>query len=108
MPDFNTQSAVRNPQSAIVRTVRHFYLDHQAATPVAPEVFEAMKPFFTEAFGNASSLHQHGLRVRDAMAQAREQIAAFSHAASPEEILFTSDGTESANFAIKGVAYANQ
>ncbi len=84
------------------------YLDHQAATPLLPEAFEAMRPFFTEAFGNASSLHQHGLRVRDALARAREQTAAFIGAESPEDILFTSDGTESANLAVKGVAYANQ
>src|SRR5215203_5023747 len=84
------------------------YLDHQAATPVLPEVFDAMKPYFTEAFGSASSLHQHGLRARDALAKAREQITGFINAESPEEIIFTSDGTESANLAIKGVAYANQ
>jgi cysteine desulfurase len=84
------------------------YLDHQAATPLLPEAFEAMRPFFTEAFGNASSLHQHGLRVRDALAKAREQTAAFINAESPEDIIFTSDGTESANLAVKGVAYANQ
>jgi cysteine desulfurase len=84
------------------------YLDHQASTPVLPEVFEAMRPFFSEAFGNPSSLHQHGLRVRDAMAAAREQVAPFINAESAEEIIFTSDGTESANLAIKGVAYANQ
>lgn len=84
------------------------YLDHQAATPVLPEVFEAMKPYFTEAFGNASSLHQYGLRVRDALAVAREQTAAFINAESPDDIIFTSDGTESANFAVKGVADASR
>jgi cysteine desulfurase len=82
------------------------YLDHQAATPVLPEVFEAMTPFFTEAFGNASSLHQHGLRARDALAKARGQIATMINAESPEDIIFTSDGTESANLAIKGDAEA--
>ena len=87
---------------------RRVYLDHLSATPVLPEVFEAMKPYFTEAFGNASSLHQHGLRVRDALQKAREQFASFVHAESPDDIFFTSDGTESANLAIKGVAYANQ
>lgn len=86
----------------------HIYLDHQAATPVLPEVFETMRPFFTDAFGNPSSLHQHGLRVRDAMATAREQVAAFINAESAEEIIFTSDGTESSNLAIQGVAYASQ
>ena len=67
-----------------------------------------MKPFFTEAFGNPSSLHQHGLRVRDALKKARQQMAALIGADSEEEIFFTSDGTESANLAIKGVAYANE
>jgi cysteine desulfurase len=84
------------------------YLDHQAATPLLPEAFEAMRPFFTEAFGSAGSLHSHGLRARDALARAREQMAGFINAESPEDIIFTSDGTESANLAIKGVAYANQ
>lgn len=88
--------------------MRHVYLDHQSTTPVLPEVFEAMKPFFTEAFGNPSSLHQHGLRVRDALAKARAQVAALVNAESAEEIFFTSDGQESANLAVKGVAYANQ
>ena len=88
--------------------MRRVYLDHQSTTPVLPEVFEAMKPFFLEAFGNPSSLHQHGLRVRDALAKARQQCAALINAESPEDIIFTSDGTESANLAIKGVAYANQ
>ena len=88
--------------------MRHVFLDHQSATPVAPEVFEAMRPYFTEYFGNASSLHQHGLRVREALKKARQQMAALIHADSEEEIFFTSDGTESANLAIKGVAYANE
>ncbi|MBA4149388.1 MAG: cysteine desulfurase [Verrucomicrobia bacterium] len=88
--------------------MRRVYLDHQSTTPVSPEVFEAMTPYFLEAFGNPSSLHQHGLRVRDAMAKARQQCAALINAESPEDIIFTSDGTESSNLAIKGVAYANQ
>ncbi len=88
--------------------MRHVFLDHQSSTPVLPEVFDAMKPFFMEAFGNPSSLHQHGLRVRDAMKKARQQMAALINADSEEEIFFTSDGTESSNLAIKGVAYANE
>src|SRR4030095_6905252 len=88
--------------------MRQVYLDHQASTPVLPEVFEAMRPFFTEAFGNPSSLHQHGLRVREALTKARAQMPALINADSPDEIFFTSDGTESANLAIKGVAYANE
>lgn len=88
--------------------MRNVYLDHQASTPVLPEVFEAMRPYFTEAFGNPSSLHQHGLRVREALKKARQQMAALINAESEEEIFFTSDGTESANLAVKGVAYANE
>ena len=88
--------------------MRRVFLDHQSATPVLPEVFDVMKPYFSEAFGSPSSLHQHGLRARDALAAAREQIARFVNAESPEDIIFTSDGTESANLAIKGVAYASQ
>jgi len=84
------------------------YLDHHSATPLLPEAFEAMRPFFGEAFGSAGSLHQHGLHARDALAKAREQVAAFINAESPEDIIFTSDGTESANLAVKGAAYANQ
>jgi cysteine desulfurase len=88
--------------------MKHVFLDHQSATPLLPEVFEEMKPFFTEAFGNPSSLHHYGLQVRDALKKARARIAGMIHAESEEEIFFTSDGTESANLAIKGVAYANE
>ena len=87
---------------------REVYLDHQAATPLLPEVLEAMRPYFSDAYGSASSIHQHGLRARDALARAREQIAAFLNAESPEEIIFTSDGTEAANLAVKGTAWAGQ
>lgn len=87
---------------------RSVYLDHQASTPVLPEVFEAMRPFFAETFGSPSSLHQHGLLARDALAAARAQVAALIHAESPDDILFTSGATESANLALKGLAYASQ
>jgi cysteine desulfurase len=88
--------------------MRQVYLDHQSATPVLPEVFAAMRPFFAGDFGNPSSLHQYGLRAREAVAAARVQIAAFIGAESPEDIIFTSDGTESANLAVKGAAWAGQ
>ena len=78
------------------------YLDHASTTPLLPEAFEAMRPFLIEHYASASSLHQDGLRARDAMATARMQIAELINASSPEEILFTSGGTESANLAIKG------
>src|SRR2546423_4373176 len=88
--------------------MRPVYLDHQATTPVLPEVLEAMLPFFNESFGSPSSLHRAGLRARDALAKARAQVAAFIHAESPDDIIFTSGGTESANLAVKGTAYASQ
>jgi cysteine desulfurase len=88
--------------------MRQVYLDHQSATPALPEVAEAMKPFLAEAFGNPSSLHQHGLRARDAVEAARAQIARFINAGSAGDILFTGDGTESANLAVKGTAWANR
>jgi len=84
------------------------YLDHQAATPVLPEVGAAMEPFLREKFGNASSLHQEGFVARDALAKAREQVAAFLSAISPEEIIFTGSGTEAVNLAIKGTVWANE
>ncbi len=88
--------------------MRQVYLDHQSATPVLPEVLEAMQPCFAGAYGNPSSLHRHGLLARDALARARAQVAAFLNAESPEEIIFTSDGTESSNLAIQGAAAAHQ
>lgn len=87
--------------------MREVFLDHQSATPVLPEALAAMQPFFAECFGNPASLHQHGLRARDALATARKQIAAMIHAESPESIIFTSGGTEAANLAVQGTAYAN-
>jgi len=83
------------------------YLDYQSATPVRPEAIEAMRPFLDERFGNPASLHGHGRRARAALKTAREQMAAFIGASSPEDIIFTSDGTEAMNLAIKGVAWAN-
>jgi len=88
--------------------MRRVFLDHQSTTPVRPEVFEAMKPFFTEDSGSPSSVHQLGLRARGALARAREQVAALINAESPDQIVFTSSGTEAANLAVKGTAYANQ
>ena len=88
--------------------MRHVYLDHQSATPLLPEALEVMKPFLAGAFGNPSSPHQHGLRARDALDAARAQAAGLIHAQSPEEIIFTSDGAESANLAVKGACWAQQ
>ena len=79
------------------------YLDHNATTPVAPEVLEAMLPYLTTEFGNPSSDHALGRRARQAVEEARASVAALIEAA-PEEVVFTSGGTESNNLAIRGVA----
>ncbi len=81
------------------------YLDHYAATPVLHEVVEAMRPYFTESFGNPSSLHGWGDVARLALDEAREKVAALIKA-RPEEIIFTSGGTEANNLAVKGIAWA--
>jgi cysteine desulfurase len=78
------------------------YLDHNATTPLLPEVVDAMLPFLREHFGNPSSTHPYGIRARKAVALAREQVAA-SLGCDAEEILFTSGGTEANNLAIRGV-----
>src|SRR2546422_1801781 len=95
-------------QAPVHPRMNRIFLDHQSTTPVLPEVFGAMKPYFAETFGNPVSLHEHGLRVREALAKARAQVAALINAPSPDDIIFTSGGTESANLAVKGIAYANQ
>jgi cysteine desulfurase len=82
--------------------MRRIYFDHNATTPVAPEVLEAMQPFFGEEFGNASSIHSYGQRARAAVERARESLAKLI-GARPDEIVFTSGGTESDNLAIFGV-----
>ena len=86
--------------------MKKIYLDHNATSPVHPEVLEAMLPFYKEAYGNASSIHSFGREARKAVEASRETIAAFI-GASPDEIIFTSGGTESDNTAIKGVIEAN-
>lgn len=82
------------------------YFDHVAATPVLPEALEAMLPFLKEDFGNPSSMHGLGERCEEAIEQARGRIAELIHAADPSEVVFTSCGTESNNFALKGIPLA--
>ena len=74
--------------------MRNVYLDNNATTQPAPEVIEAMAPFFSERWGNASSMHYFGGRVKKDIDEAREKVAALIGAA-PSEIIFTSCGTES-------------
>ncbi len=87
--------------------VKRVYLDHAATTPVRPEVFEAMLPVFTEHFGNPSSFYHRGQQARKLIEDARQTLANCIHA-DPREIFFTSCGTESDNWAIKGTALALQ
>lgn len=83
------------------------YLDHSATTPVDPRVVEAMNPYWTELFGNASSLHRAGKTAAKALEQARQTVAGVlnCHPAGPAEIVFTSGGTEANNLALRGVAH---
>lgn len=87
--------------------MRRVYFDNAATTRILPEVREAMMPYFDEHFGNPSCLHDWGDATRQAMEEARVQVAGLVGAES-EEIIFTSSGTESNNFAVKGIALAQQ
>lgn len=79
------------------------YFDHNATTPLAPEVLQAMLPYLRDEYGNASSIHRLGQRARAAVERAREQVGALVHA-EPSEIVFTNGGTESDNLAVLGAA----
>ncbi|HOM01754.1 MAG TPA: cysteine desulfurase NifS [Acetivibrio sp.] len=86
---------------------RIIYLDHAATTPVNPQVLEAMLPYFSDKFGNASSIYSIGRESKKAIEEAREKVAK-AIGALPREVFFTGSGTEADNWAIKGVAYANR
>jgi cysteine desulfurase len=81
------------------------YLDNNASSPLLPEVFEAMRPYFFEQFGNASSIHQQGQQARAAVERAREQVAALLNCRAAE-VVFTSGGTEGDNLALFGIVKA--
>ena len=83
------------------------YLDYAATTPLDPMVLEAMKPYFYKKFGNSMSLHSWGLEAKKALEDSRETVARFM-SANPEEVIFTGSATESINFVIKGIAFANK
>src|ERR1041385_703209 len=82
--------------------------DHLSGTPVEPAVLEAMLLWFSERFAGTSAVHSGGIEARAAIDEAREKVARFINAASPEEIIFTSSGTEAINLAIKGCALADR
>ena len=82
---------------------KQVYLDHSATSPLDPEVWNAMEPYFSNSFGTASTLYSLGRKARTAMEKAREQVASLI-GAQPNEIYFTSGGTESDNIAIKGTS----
>ncbi|MFX0000284.1 MAG: cysteine desulfurase family protein [Candidatus Hermodarchaeota archaeon] len=84
------------------------YLDYQAAKPVDPRVFEAMKPYFTQEFGNPSSLHNYGYNATNSLEEARSKIAKFVNTPDPDNIIFTSGATESNNLGIIGAALRNK
>jgi cysteine desulfurase len=86
---------------------KRIYMDHAATTPVAPEVLEEMKPYFSERFGNASTLYFFGQEANKSMQSARKNIAGLMNA-KPDEIIFTSGGTEADNTALKGIALAQR
>jgi cysteine desulfurase len=85
--------------------MRRIYLDNNASTPVLPEVLEAMRPYFGESFGNASSIHHHGQETRAAVERARDSVASLLGCRSAE-VVFTSGGTEGDNLAIAGLTSA--
>src|SRR6266496_816803 len=97
-------SSLRHRHSSLRRKIvsmTRIYMDANATTPLLPEVFEAMRPFWIEHFGNASSIHQHGQFARAAVDHARDSIARLLHCRA-SEIVFTSGGTESDNLALFG------
>src|SRR6056297_3611872 len=81
------------------------YLDYNATTPIDPSVSKAMEPYLTDFFGNPSSMHRYGTDTKKAVENARQQVAELIHC-QPHEIVFTSGGTESNNYALKGAAFA--
>jgi len=87
--------------------MKKIYLDYAATTPVDPRVLEAMMPYFCDNFGNTMSLHSFGQKAQMALDESRKTVANFI-GAKPEEIIFTSSATESNNFALKGIAFANE
>jgi cysteine desulfurase NifS len=91
----------------VMETMKPIYLDYNATTPLDPEVAEAMSPYLFERFGNPSSSHWYGAQTKKAVEIARNQVANLLNCL-PDEVVFTSGGSESNNYAIKGAAFANR
>ncbi|KON33112.1 cysteine desulfurase [miscellaneous Crenarchaeota group-1 archaeon SG8-32-1] len=87
--------------------MRKVYMDNGAGMPLDSKIFEAMKPYFFEDYGNPSSSHSSGNRAKEALVGSREKVAQLVAAEKPQEIIFTSGGTESNNLAVKGAVYRN-
>jgi cysteine desulfurase len=87
--------------------MKRIYLDYAATTPVHPEVVKAMLPYFSDNFGNPSSIYSYGQEAKEALEKSRKHVAHLINARQ-EEIVFTGSGTEADNFAIEGVAFANE
>ncbi len=87
--------------------MKRVYLDYAATTPVGPRVMEAMKPYFSKKFGNASTLYKLGQEAKNALEESREKVSKSINSKNTE-IVFTSSGTEADNLAIKGIAFANK
>jgi cysteine desulfurase len=83
------------------------YMDYAATTPVDPKVLKAMKPYFSEKYGNSVSLHKQGREAKEALEESRKTIAAMMNA-KPNELIFMGSATESTNMALKGIAFANR
>jgi len=99
------ESAISDWFQETTRPVHRIYLDNNATTQVAEEVFDAMLPFLRDEYGNASAIHRHGLRAHREMEYARRQVAALLNA-RPRRLIFTGGGSEADNLALKGIAYA--
>lgn len=90
-----------------IKPMNPIYLDYNATTPIDKEVADAMQPYLFDLFGNPSSVHTYGVKTKQAVELARKQLANLLNG-EPSEVIFTSGGTESNNYAIKGIAFANQ
>jgi cysteine desulfurase len=93
--------------SMLANSVKRIYLDNAATTQLDSKVLEAMMPYLTDYFGNASSLHSFGTQTKESLSNLRSKLAGFINA-QPDEIIFTSGGTEANNLALKGIAFANK